>query len=300
MNDKILRISAANGAVRAFFADTTQTVRAANEIHQLSPVAAAALGRTLTITAILSKMLKSKKDTVTVQIDGGGPIGRITAISGTDVGVRGYVDNPTVESTMKSENKLDVGKAVGKNGKLIVIKDLGMKRPYVGSVEMQTGEIAEDFVYYFAKSEQTPTVLTLGVLINTDLSIKRAGGFLIELLPEASDETIIYFEELLMNLKSFTSMLEETNSLEAILGQILSDLSYKITEESPVEYECNCSRPRMKKNLLALGEKELMDIISEEEDIEVECHFCHTKYSFSTETIAKELKKKHEGDTLGE
>jgi molecular chaperone Hsp33 len=290
MKDKLLRITAAGGAVRAFFADTTNTVKTAAIMHDLSPVAAAALGRTLSATAILSKMLKNKKDTVTVQINGGGPLGRITAVADSNARVRGYVDNPYVDIDLKSAKKLDVGTAVGKNGKLTVIKDQGLKTPYIGSVELKTGEIAEDFAYYFAASEQTPSIIALGVLIEKDLSIKRSGGYLVQLMPGAGEDIIHYFEKLLIDIEPLTTLLEKSKELLEISDKLLLDLSYKVNEESEIIYECNCSEERMRENILALGRKDLIDIIRDNKEIEIVCHFCLKKYLFDPKDIGKELK----------
>jgi molecular chaperone Hsp33 len=289
MKDRLLRITAAEGAVRAFFADTTDTVKTAAMIHDLSPVAAAALGRTLSATAILSKMLKNKKDTVTVQINGGGPLGRITTVADSNAHVRGYVDNPYVDLDLKSAKKLDVGNAVGRNGKLTVIKDQGLKTPYIGSVELKTGEIAEDFAYYFAVSEQTPSIIALGVLIEKDLSIKRSGGYLIQLMPGAGEDIVEYFEKLLVDIEPLTLMLDKSKDLLEISDRLLLELSYKVNEESEIKYECNCSEERMKENILALGRKELADILKDNKQIEVVCHFCLKKYMYDPKDIGIEV-----------
>ena len=287
--DRIVSVIAAKGLVRAFFTDTTYTVKKAAAIHKLTPVAAAALGRTLTGAAIISKTLKNKKDTLTIQIIGDGPLGNITVAADSTGKVRGYVENPAVDVWLNEKGKLDVGRAVGRNGRLTVIKDMGLKTPYIGSTELQTGEIAEDFAYYYALSEQIPTVIALGVLINRDMTIKRAGGYMIQLLPGAGEEIISYLEESTLKSGSVTQLLETADDLEQIIDIILSEMDPVITDESNVRYFCDCSRDRMMKNLFAIGKSDLEDILKDKEDVSLECHFCSKKYIFTHQELSHHL-----------
>jgi len=289
--DRIVRATAAKGMVRGFFADTTETAGEAARIHNLTPAAAAALGRTLTATAILSKMLKSKKASITIQITGGGPIGKIIAAADSHANVRGYVENPDVVTLFTEDNKIDVGSAVGRKGRLTVMEDLGLKTPYIGSVELISGEIAEDFAGYFAISEQTPSVVALGVLVDTDLSIKRSGGYIIQLLPEAGEDTIVYFEDILKGIDPVTKLLEEEGSPEKVCDLILGGTGYTITEKYPVRYMCTCSAKRMKENIFALGKKDLQEILNDGKDIETVCHFCRKRYVFDAGSMKRQIEK---------
>ena len=295
--DRIVSVIAAKGLIRAFFTDTTDTVKNAAKIHTLPPVSAAALGRTLTAAAIISKTLKNKNDTLTIQINGDGPLGKITAASDSSAHVRGYVDNPAVDIELNEFGKLDVGRAVGRNGRLTVIKDMGLKTPYIGSTELQTGEIAEDFAYYFALSEQIPTVMALGVLIDKDLSVKRAGGYMIQLLPGAGEDIISYLEESTHKAGSVTQLLETANDLKKIINITLSKMEPEITDDSRVKYFCGCSRERMMNNLFAIGRQDLEEILSDGQDISLECHFCSKKYVFNYMELynhLEEIKKQDE------
>ncbi len=288
MSDHILRATAGEGAVRLFIADTRETVEQAYEYHKTSPVMSAALGRSLTIAAIMGSMLKSDKDVVTIQIKGDGPGGGLTVTSNSHSEVKGYVNNPDADVPLKPNGKLDVQAALG-YGTLTVIKDLGMKEPYVGRIPLVSGEIAEDMTYYFAKSEQTPSAVALGVLVDRDYSIKQAGGFVIQMMPEAEEDIIAELEDKLKSIAPVTSMLEKGMTTEDILNELVGDLKPKILDEVPVRYVCSCSKERVEKALMAVGKKEIAKIIEEDGKATLHCHFCNKDYDFSREELEKLL-----------
>ena len=281
MQDYIVRAIAAEGTVMAFAAVTTNMVEEAIKIHSLSPVACAALGRTMTAAAIMSGLLKGEKDTVTVQIKGGGPLGGIVVISDSKANVRGYLSNPQVDLPLNSLGKFDVADAVGKNGYMNVIKDMGLKEPYIGYVNLVSGEIAEDLVYYFANSEQVPSIVALGVLVNTDGSILEAGGFIIQLMPGAGDDIIDFLETRMGAIPPITKLLSDGKSPEEVLQLIFEGKDLKFLQEAPCRYLCNCSRERMERNIMSMGAKEILDMVEEQHGAETQCHFCNRKYQFS-------------------
>ncbi len=278
--DYIVRATAAEGAIRAFAAVTTAMVQEAHELHQTSAVASAALGRTLTAAAMISQMFKNDRDVLTIQIKGEGPLGGIVVVSDSKANVRGYVYNPIVELPLNSVGKLDVAGAIGGNGYLNVIKDLGMKEPYIGYVELVSGEIAEDIAYYFASSEQVPSAVALGTLVNPDGSILQSGGFIIQLMPGAGEEVVYALEKNVNGLASMTSLLAEGKSPEDILGILLGELHLEINGTYPCSFKCNCTRERMERNLISLGASELLDMAHEQHGAELQCHFCNSKYHF--------------------
>jgi molecular chaperone Hsp33 len=278
--DYIVRASASNSYIRAFAAVTTSMVEEARKIHNTSHVATAALGRTLTAAALMSQMLKNENDTITIQIKGDGPLGGIVAVTDSKANVRGYVYCPEVELPLNSIGKLDVGGAVGQKGYLNVITDMGLKEPYIGYVDLVSGEIAEDIAYYYATSEQIPSVVALGVLINPDGTVKHAGGYIIQLMPGASESVIELLEKKISEIKSVTSMMDEGMKAEDILENILGDLGLEITSKNECRFKCNCSRDRMERNLLSLGKKEIEDILQTQQSAELVCHFCNSKYLF--------------------
>ena len=284
MEDYIIRSVAAGNQVRAFAAVTTDTVSRAANIHKLAPVASAALGRTLTAAAMMSKMLKSQDNIITIQIKGDGPLGGVVVVSDYQANVRGYVYNPEVYIPLNSAGKLDVAGAIGE-GYLNVIKDLGLKEPYIGYVDLVSGEIGEDIAYYFAYSEQVPSIVSLGVLVNTDEKVLHSGGFIIQLLPGAETKTIDAIDDRIKSIPSVTSMLTDGKTPEDILEFIFEGMELKITDKSPCKYKCNCSRDRMERNIISLGEKEIQDMIIEQNGAETVCHFCNTKYWFDSETL---------------
>ena len=281
MRDQIVRAVAADGTIRAFAAVTTHLVEEARLMHDASGVAIAALGRTLTAAAIMSKMLKSENDVLTIQIKGDGPLGSIVTVVDAEANVRGYVNNPFVELPLNSLGKFDVSGAVGKNGYLNVIRDPGLKEPYVGYVELYTGEIGEDIAYYYAFSEQVPSVVSLGVLVAPDGRVINAGGYIIQMMPGAEDGLAEALENRIGSLKPVTTLLEEGKSPEDLLKLILGEMGLEITEEYPCKYLCNCSRERMERNLISVGEKEILEIASEQHGAELQCHFCNRKYYFT-------------------
>lgn len=285
--DYIVRATAANGQVRAFAACTRDTVEDARQAHNTSPVATAALGRMLTGGAMMGVMMKGDKDLLTLQIKAGGPINGITVTADSKGNVKGYVGEPNVIIPANKAGKLDVAGAVGV-GFLNVIMDLGLKEPYIGQTMLQTSEIAEDLTYYFATSQQVPSTVGLGVLMERNNTVKQAGGFIIQLMPFAEEETIAKLEEQLKDVKSVTALMEEGYTPEMILGKLLAGLDLVINDKLPVQFHCNCDKPRVAKALISVGKKELQKMIDDGEEIELNCHFCNGKYKFSVPEL-KEL-----------
>lgn len=289
MKDYVVRAVAAGGEVRAFACTTKNLVEEARLHHDSMPVATAALGRLLSAGSMMGLMMKGENDRLTLQIKGDGPIGGLIVTADSKARVKGYVYNPDVELPLKSEGKLDVGAAVG-SGVLTVIRDMGLKEPYVGRTNLITGEIAEDLTYYFASSEQVPSVVALGVLVDRDYSVKRAGGFIIQLMPGASDETIDAIEKKIPMVTSVTGMLDEDMTPEEILTFILEDLNVEITDKTEASFYCDCNKERVEQVLISIGEKELTSLYEEDKPVEVCCQFCGKKYEFSTEEIGNLLK----------
>ena len=294
MGDYILRATAANDSIRAFAATTKDTVQKARELHDTTPVASAALGRLLTAGAMMGVMLKNEDDLVTLQIKGDGPLEGELVTADCKGRVKGYVFNPHVDIPPKSPEKLDVGGAVGK-GFLTVIKDLGLKEPYVGKTELISGEIAEDIAYYYATSEQVASAVALGVLVDKDTSIKEAGGFIIQLMPGVSEEIISKLEFRINTIPYITELLSMGDTPESILNLILGDMDLKIIDKIPTEYFCGCSREQVEKALLAIGEKDLQQLLEEDKKAELSCHFCNKVYNFDENDLKRlldEAKKK--------
>lgn len=290
MKDYIVRATAAGAQIRAFAATTRNLVEHARAAHGTSPVATAALGRLLSAGAMMGTMLKGEKDLVTLQIKGDGPIHGITVTADSFARVKGYADYPGVMLPPNAIGKLDVGGAVG-NGMLTVIRDLGLKEPYVGQTILQTGEIAEDLTYYFAASEQIPSTVGLGVLMEKDNTVKQAGGFIIQLMPFAEDEVIEKLEENLKKMPSVTSILDEGKTPEELLAVVLDGIELEITDTVPTEFYCNCDKKRIEKAIISIGEKDIKEMIEEGKEIEVKCHFCNSAYTFSVEELKELLKK---------
>ncbi|WP_094548369.1 Hsp33 family molecular chaperone HslO [Petroclostridium xylanilyticum] len=291
MPDHIVRALSTDGTIRAFAAITTNLVNEAQKIHNTYPIATAALGRTLTAAAMMGAMLKGEQDILTIQIKGDGPLGGVVAVADSRANVKGYVHHPHVELPLKPNGKLDVGGAIGRNGYLSVIRDLGLKEPYVGQVPLATGEIAEDLTLYYARSEQTPSAVALGVLVDVDLSVKASGGFIIQLMPEADDKVAEKLENVISQLSPVTSMVSEGMNAEDILGKILKDFEWNISEKIDTRYECGCSRERIERALISLGKKELEDIIEEQGEAELTCHFCNKIYHFNKSELGALLEK---------
>jgi len=287
MNDYIIRATAADGTVRAFAAVTTNMVAKAKELHNMSPLATVAMGRTMTVTAMMSKMLKNKKDTITVQIRSDGPLGGIVTVADSFANVRGYVYNPQVYLPLNQSGKFDVARAVGENGYLSVIRDIGLKEPYIGYVKLATGEIGDDIAYYFAFSEQIPSSVGLGVLIDRDESVLASGGFIVQLMPGAEEELIQHIESKISVMPPVTSMLSDGKKPEDILEFILGEKELKIIDTSNCSFSCNCSRERMERNLLTLGRDEIAEIIEQQHGAEIQCHFCNSRYFFTEEELRK-------------
>ena len=280
-----------DGAIRIFVAITTDLVNEAQKIHKTYPTATAALGRTLTISAIMGAGMKNETDSTTIQFKGDGPLGSIVAVCDNKAQVRGYVVNPFVDIPRKENGKLDVGTAVGK-GFLNVIRDLGMKEPYAGQVPIVTGEIAEDMTYYFASSEQIPTAIALGVLVNPDMSVKCAGGFMLQLMPEATEELASELEERMKTLPPITDMIDKGMSAEDILFTVTEGFDMLMENKSITpRYKCKCSKQRMEKALISIGKKELEDLIEEHGTAELTCQFCDNKYTFDKSALEKLLKE---------
>ena len=291
MKDELKKYLAYNGKVRVECINSTNLVEEARKVHDLSPTATAALGRLLTITEIFQSDLKEKDESVTLQIKGNGPLGILTAVGDGKGSVKGYVQNSKVELPLNNVGKLDVGTAVGKEGMIYVIKDIGLKDPYIGMTPIVSGEIAEDFTNYFAKSEQVPTVIALGVLVNKD-GVKSAGGYRISAMPEASEEDLLKIEEAVKNADSISKMLDDNISLDKIAKKVTGDENLQIMNESYFpEYKCNCSREKFEKGLIAIGKKELDAIIKEDGKANTVCHFCNKEYNFSKEDLEKLLEQ---------
>lgn len=286
MKDKIIDCLAYNGKVSIKCISSAGIVEEARKIHDLSPTASAALGRLLTITNIMGYELKSENATVTNQIKGNGPIGMLTAVADRNGNVKGYVGNPQIDIPLKENGKLDVGTAVGKEGMLYIVKDLGVGNPYVGMTPIVSGEIAEDFTNYFATSEQTPTVIALGVLVDKN-GIKSAGGYKLSLMPDATEEEISIIEKQIEDIEPISKMLDENKTLEEIAKLVTGDNDLQVLETISPEYKCNCSREKCEKGLIAIGKKELENIINEEEKIEIVCNFCNSKQIFTKEDLQK-------------
>lgn len=286
--DRLVKFLAHIDMVKISCVDSTNLVEEARIIHKLNPTPTAALGRLLTMAALMGASMKNEDDKLTLQIFGDGPIGSLLATSNQKAEVKGYVSEPLAEAESTKEGKLNVGAVIGK-GDLRVIKDIGLKEPYIGMVPLQTGEIAEDFAYYFAFSEQIPSAVALGVLVDKDGSVKRAGGYLLQIMPNTPDEIIKLIEDRIKTSKSITQMLEENMTLEEIATYISDDLDTRVVEEIEPKYKCDCSKERMERALISLGKKEL-DGLAQDEKTEIECHFCNKKYVFSKEEII-ELEK---------
>ena len=289
--DKLIRGNSTDGSIRVFTAITTDVVNEAHRIHQTSATVSAALGRLLTAGAILGAQLKSEQDSLTLQINGDGPVGMMTVVSNSHSEVRGYVSNPIADLPPNSKGKLDVSGIIGQ-GFLSVIRDLDMKEPYIGRTPLISGEIAEDLTYYYAKSEQIPTAIALGVLVDTDLSVKAAGGYMIQLMPEATDETADRLTEIVENLPPVTDMITNNMSAEDIAFAVTDgfDMVLELNAPSP-KYKCNCSRDRMERALISLGKKELSDIIEEQGNAEMTCRFCDNVYEFTKDELLKLMEK---------
>lgn len=283
--DKLVRAITADGMVKAVAVSTRELTERARQIHTTLPVATAALGRTLAAASMMGNALKDPNASLTLQIKGGGPLGTVLAVSDCQGNVRGYVQEPHVDLPLRPDGKLDVGTAVGSEGSLVVIKDLGMKEPYVGSVALLGGEIAEDLAAYFVESEQIPTACALGVLVDRDQSVKTAGGYIIQLLPGAGEDIITKVEGGVLAAGPVTALLEQNADPEALLRTVLSDFEVEILETTPIEYRCYCSRERVERALISLGREELESILAEQGGCELTCQFCDTIHTFTGDEL---------------
>ena len=290
MADRIVRAISTDGMVQAAAICSRDLSEHARQIHKTLPVATAALGRTLAAASMMGNALKSDGASLTLQFKGGGPLGTVLAVSDNEGNVRGYVTNPHVDIPLRKDGKLDVGTAVGHEGTLTVIKDLHMKEPYVGTIDLLGGEIAEDVAGYFVESEQIPTACALGVLVDRDQSVKAAGGYLIQLMPGAAEDTIAKVEGGIMAAGAVSAILEKNDDPEAMLRTVMSDFDLKILETCPVEYRCYCSRERVERALISLGRTELEQMLSEQGGCQLTCQFCDAVYEFTAEDIQRLLK----------
>ena len=277
----ILRGTSKNHGIRIFAADTTSMVEQARRLHNTSPVASAAFGRALTASSIMGIMMKGDNDKLTLSINGKGPLGTIVCVADSKGTVKGYVSNPLVDIPSRADGKLDVGSAVGINGLVTIIKDMGMKEPYTGQYPLVNGEIAEDLTAYYAYSEQQPSAIALGVLVDVDYSIKAAGGFIVQLMPEAEEKDIDILEKNLSQITSVSHLIDDGKTPEDLINLVLKDLEPMVYEKIPVSYKCDCSRERIEKALISIGKKDLDEIIKEDKLAEISCHFCNTVYHFN-------------------
>ena len=290
MKDYLIRATAANGQVRAFGVTSRELTETAKNAHDTSPVATAALGRLMSAAVMMGADLKGENDLLTLRMEGDGPMGGLLATADSHGNVKGYAFHPEVLLPPNAKGKLDVGGALGA-GMLSVVKDIGLKEPYVGQTNLVSGEIAEDLTYYYATSEQIPCSIALGVLMNKDNTVRQAGGFMIQLLPGASDELIDRLEERLGSLPSITALLDAGKTPEEILSGLLGDFDMEILEKKPVQFHCDCSRERVERAIVSIGKKEIREMIEEGKPIEAGCQFCNKKYSFSVEELEELLQK---------
>lgn len=290
MKDYLVRATAADAQIRAFAATTRQMVETARQKHDTSPVVTAALGRLLTAGSMMGSMLKGEEDLLTLQVTGDGPMGGMTVTADSKGHVKGYANEPQVILPANSQGKLDVGGTVG-SGILRVIQDSGLKDPYVGQTVLQTGEIAEDLTYYFATSEQVPSSVGLGVLMERDNTVRQAGGFIVQLMPFAEEETISRLEQNLGKIRSVTSMLDEGLTPEELLGLVLEGMDIQFRDTCEVEFSCSCSKERVEKALISIGREEIDKMIADGEPIEVKCHFCNKGYQFSVQELEEIVEK---------
>lgn len=293
MSDYVLRGTAADGQILAFAAVTSEMVEEARRRHGTTPVATAALGRTMTASAMMACQLKGAKESLTIQVEGSGPIGKIITIADGTGAVRGYVKEPKVDLPLNSKGKLDVAEAVG-IGVMSITKDLGLREPYVGSTHLISSEIAEDLAYYFTASEQIPSAVALGVLVNKDQSVWTAGGYIFQMMPGASDEIAEKLQNKVVSFGSISKYLAEGHTPEELLEDMLGEFDYHTLDKVDVRFECNCTRERVSSALMSIGAKDLNELIEEGESIEMSCHFCNEKYNFSVAEMQEMLEKIHQ------
>ncbi len=291
MGNKFIKALSENKEVRLFMINSTEMVEESRKIYGSSPVSIAALGRTITAASILGKTLKNEMDKLTLRIKGSNEIESIIAVANYEGTVKGYISNPFVETKINEYGKLDVGGAVGKDGKIFVIRDYGLKDPYVGSADLVSGEIAEDLANYFMFSEQQPTVFSLGVFVNSEGIVEAAGGLLIQTLPNVSEKSLVLIEEAMSKIKPISTLIKEEYTLEDIINEYFATLNFAVTENSETKLECDCSRDRMEKALISLGKEELYDMINKDKGAELHCHFCNTYYKFNEDELKNLIEK---------
>ena len=290
MADYVIRATAADGQIRAFAATTRDLTETARQAHNTSPVATAALGRLMTAAVMMGYDMKGEDDLLTLKIQGDGPIGGLVVTADSKGEVKGYAFNPGVMLPPNDKGKLDVGGALG-IGVLSVIKDIGLKEPYVGQTILVSGEIAEDLTYYYATSEQTPSSVALGVLMNKDNTVRQAGGFIVQLMPFAEEEVIAKLEENVSKIDSVTNLLEQGHTPESLLEKVLEGFDIEVNDTLPTQFHCNCCRERVEKALISIGRKELNEMIQEGKDIEMNCHFCNKNYNFTVEDLKRIIRE---------
>lgn len=291
MKDYLIRGMDREGRIRVFIAKTTDLVEEARRVHNTSPTATAALGRSLTAGVIMGAMMKNDKDLLTLKISGGGPVGKILIVVNNNGQVKGDIDFPMADVPSRADGKLDVGALVGTDGSVTVIMDLGLKDPFVGQTSIVTGEIAEDIANYYVSSEQVPSAVSLGVLVDRDISCIAAGGFIVQILGGLSDDEITFIEESLADIPPISTLINSGITPEEIMEKLLGKFHMEILDRLDLEYHCDCSREKIEKVILSLGEKEISDIIEEDEKAEVVCHFCNTKYQFDKEELSELLER---------
>lgn len=287
---RIIRATNNSKSMRLFAIDSTDMVEEARMIHSTTPVASAALGRTISAVSMMGVMLKGEKEKITLQIRGDGDLRGVVAIAKANGETKAYPLNPIVDIPVRSDGKLDVGRAVG-NGKLTVIKDFGLKEPYIGQTNLVSGEIAEDITAYYAYSEQQPSVVALGVLVDTDYSIKASGGFIVQLMPDTPDEEIDILEQNLTKIRAVSDLICEEENLEKIMAMVFGELGVEILDEIPVSLKCDCSKDKMQKALISIGREEIEDILKNEKETNLQCHFCNTKYHFDEKELRELLEE---------
>lgn len=280
MKDYVIRAIDEDKSFRVFIASSTNMVEAARTTHNTSPVATAAIGRTITGAAMMGLMSKGDKDKITLQFRGDGPINNILAVANNKGEVKGYISNPNTDLPNRPDGKLNVGGAVGNKGKLIVTKDMGLKKPYVGQTNLVSGEIAEDLANYFTVSEQQPSAVALGVLVNRDISVKASGGVIVQVLPNIEEEVLKKLEKNIIILSSMSSLVDEGSTPEDILKQVFGEFNMKVTEKKEIKFICDCNRGRMEEALISLGKKEISEIVHDDGEAELVCHFCNKKHRF--------------------
>jgi len=291
MADKLTKAVTKNGFIRIYAVNSKNIAESARLYHSTMPTGTAALGRLLTGAALMGAMLKDEKTSLTLQMRGDGPLGRVMAIANSEGMVKGYIENPLADLPLNHIGKLDVGGGIGQNGYLSVVKDMNMKEPYVGQVPIQTGEIGDDLAFYFAQSEQVPSLVALGVLVDRDYSVKQAGGFIVQIMPDCDEFNLRKFEKSAENIKSVTSMLEKNMSNEELIRMVMKDFEIDILEENEVSYHCDCSDERMRRAIISLGKKEIQDIIDEQGEAEIVCQFCNKAYNYDKSELTDMLNK---------